>query len=356
MTKKKISLILTAVLLLFAFTLNAQQKFKVVLDAGHGGKDPGNSGNGYSEKNISLKIVLAVGELLEKDNAIAVLYTRKKDVFIELHERGGVAQKSKADLFISVHCDAFHKSSVHGAGTFVLGERGNDGNFRIAQKENSVIFLEDNYKEKYKGFDPNSPESTIGIAMIQEEYLDQSLSLASLIQSNFVKKLKRSDRSVKQDNFQVLRETFMPSILVETGFLTNKNEGAYLNSKKGQREIAKAIYDAIKSFKSQLDANIVVDEKPKEVKPETRIIKGVVFKVQIASSSKKIKPASYNFKGLKNVGRVKVGSRYKYYYGKTSDYIKVQKLKKQAAKKGYNSSFIVAFKRGKKISVKRALR
>ena len=358
--KKFIFLLVVLIIGFQSYTGFAQEKFKVVIDAGHGGTDPGNLGNGYFEKDIVLKIALEVGKLLKADKSIEVIYTRDDDTFIELHERGAIAQKSKADLFVSIHCNAFGKSSVHGAGTFVLGLHENDRNFEIAKKENSVILLEDNYKENYDGFDPNSIQSVIGLTLMQEEYLDQSLALASLIQSNMVSDLKRKDRLVKQAGFLVLRNTFMPSVLVETGFLTNKTEGAYLNSKKGQQEMAKSIYKAIKTYKKQYDANLVVDVKPKEkpkknIKPKTRIIKGVDFKVQIASSTKKLKTASYNFKGLKGIERVRVGAHHKYYYGKTSDYNKVKEFQKEAKSKGYKGAFVVAFKNKKKISVKDAL-
>ena len=341
----------------------AQQKFKVVLDPGHGGTDPGNLGapkSKYFEKDIVLKIALEVGKMLEKDKDIEVIYTRKDDTFIELDVRGDIAQKSKANLFISIHCDAFSSPYAYGAGTFVLGLHENDRNFEIAKKENSVILMEDNYKEKYAGFDPNSPESVIGITMMQEEYLDQSLTIASMIQNNFVKDLNRHDRLVKQAGFLVLRNTFMPSVLVETGFLTNSKEGAYLNSDKGQKEMAKAIYDGIKAYKKQYDANFVVEVKPTLKKPaikdESRIIKNVNFKVQIASSSKKVKTAPHNFKGLKNMERVRIGAHHKYYYGKTSDYNQAKKLRATAREKGYTSAFIVAFQNGKKVSVKDVLK
>ncbi len=345
------------------FTIVAQEKFKVVIDAGHGGTDPGNLGHKnskYQEKDIVLKIALEVGALLEKDKNIEIIYTRKDDTFIELHERGTIAQNSKANLFVSIHCDAFGNSGVHGAGTFVLGLHENDRNFEIAKKENSVILLEDNYKEKYDGFDPNSPEAVIGLTMMQEEYLDQSLTIASLIQNNFVTELKRKDRSVKQAGFLVLRNTFMPSVLVETGFLTNTNEGTYLNSKKGQQEMAEAIYKAIKAYKKQLDDNIVAEvkpiPKPKPKKTKTRMVKGVDFRVQIASSSKKVKTAPYNFKGLKDIERIKIGSHHKYYYGKTSDYNKVKEMQKMVREKGYTSAFVVAFKKGVKVSVRDVLK
>lgn len=340
----------------------AQQQFKVVLDAGHGGTDPGNTGSGYFEKNIVLKIANEVGNLLKKDKEIKVIYTRKDDTFIELHERGNIAHKAQADLFVSIHCDSYEKNpNVHGAGTFVLGLHENDRNFEIAKKENSVILLEDDYEQKYDGFDPNSPESVISITMMQEEFLDQSLLLASLIQKNFSSQLKRKDRLVKQAGFLVLRNTFMPSVLVETGFLTNKKEGAFLNSKAGQQKMAKAIYDAIKTYKKQHDANTIVEVKPKPKEPlveaeKPRVFKGIDFKVQIASSTKKVGTQAYNFKGLNGVERIRIGAHHKYYYGKTSDYTEVKKAQKLAKEKGYIGAFVVAFRAGKKISVREVLK
>ncbi|MFT5983728.1 MAG: N-acetylmuramoyl-L-alanine amidase, partial [Ulvibacter sp.] len=219
---------------------NTINPFVVVLDAGHGGHDPGNVGNGYKESDIALSIVLKIGAELEKNPNIKVIYTRKKNVFVELFERGAIANRADADLFVSVHCDS-HTSNAYGAGTFVLGLHANKRNMEVAKKENEVILLEENYQENYAGYDPNSPESFIGLTLMQEEYLDQSIMLASLIQNNFIKKLKRKDRSVKQAGFIVLHQSYMPSVLVETGFLTNKTEGAYLNSKKGQKEMASSI-------------------------------------------------------------------------------------------------------------------
>ncbi len=345
--------------------IEAQQKFKVVLDPGHGGTDPGNLGapkSKYLEKEIVLKIALKVGKMLEQDKDIEVIYTRKHDTFIDLDVRGQIAQKSKANLFISIHCDAFSSPYASGAGTFVLGLHENDRNFEIAKKENQVILLEDNYEEKYGGFNPNSPESVIGITMMQEEYLDQSLTIASLIQNKFAQELKRKDRLVKQAGFLVLRNTFMPSVLIETGFLTNPKEGAYLNSEKGQKEMAKAIYDGIKAYKKEYDANFVVEEakpiekEPVVTKPASRVFKNVKFRVQIASSSKKVKTTPSNFKGLKDIERVRVGAHHKYYYSKTSDYEKAKRLRTLARGKGYNSAFIVAFKYGKKVSVNEILK
>jgi len=333
-----------------------QDKFVVVLDAGHGGKDPGNLGNGYREKDIALKTVLAVGKELEKNPNIKVVYTRKTDVFIDLFVRGKIANKEKADLFVSIHCDS-HTSQAYGAGTFVLGTHRNKTNFEVAKKENSVIFMEDDYEKNYAGFDPNSPESVMSILLSQEEYLDQSIQLASLIQKSFTSKLNRKNRKVKQAGFIVLHQTVMPSVLIELGFLTNKKEGAYLNSKKGQQQMSTAIKDAIVEYKASIDKNVsdynVID---KVNEPVTQFTDDITFKVQIAASSKALETKSYNFKGLNSISRLKEGSLYKYFYGGTSNYEETKELEQEARSKGYNSSFIVAFKDGKKIALVDALK
>ena len=240
-----------------------ENKFVVVLDAGHGGHDPGNLGNGYLEKNIALGIVLATGKALESEPDIKVVYTRKEDKFVDLYVRGEIANKAKADLFVSVHCDS-HSSDANGAGTFVLGLHANKQNFEIAKKENSVIYLEDNYETRYAAYDINSPESIIGLTIMQEEFLDQSILLGKMMQDNFTKNLNRKDRKVKQAGFIVLHQTFMPSVLIETGFLTNKSEGAYLNSKKGQTEMGKAIADAIVLYKNNLWGESTAFSEPSE--------------------------------------------------------------------------------------------
>jgi len=338
---------------------NDANKFVVVLDAGHGGKDPGNLGNGYKEKDIALKVVLSIGKALEKNPNIEVIYTRKSDKFVDLFVRGRIANKAKADLFVSVHCDS-HTSQAYGAGTFVLGLHRNKTNFEVAKKENSVILMEDNYHQNYAGYDPNSPESAISIMMGMEDYLDQSIQLASLIQNNFVGKLKRKDRSVKQAGFIVLHQTVMPSVLVELGFLTNNREGAYLNSKKGQQDMASAITSAILEYKKSLESNVVHHvfaedtEEPSIVNNEST--SDVTFKIQIAASSKSLATKAYNFKGLSPISKEKIGSLYKYYYGSTSSYNDTKQLEKEAKRKGYTSCFVVAFKNGKLISVAEALK
>jgi N-acetylmuramoyl-L-alanine amidase len=329
--------------------LAAQKKYVVVLDAGHGGKDPGNTGNGYKEKNIALKVAVAVGKQLQKEDDIKVVFTRDEDVFIDLWKRGDIANQAKADLFVSIHCDS-HTSNAYGAGTFVLGIRGNKKNLEIAKRENAVILLEDNYK-RYEGFDPNSAESMIGLSLLQEENLDKSLTIASYIQSNFTKKLKRLDRKVKQDNFQVLRETIMPSVLIELGFLTNRNEGRYLNSKKGQKALSNSIALAIKKYINQLKLNTIsmVDEVVIE-----KSMTEIQYKIQIASGKNKIATKSYNFRGLRNVERVDVGSFFKYYYSNSKVLEKAKKALKLVKRKGYKTAYIVAFKNGERIPLKEA--
>ncbi len=346
----------------------AQKKdFIVVLDAGHGGKDPGKVGYRKSkEKEIALKIVLQIGKLLEKEKGIKVIYTRKTDVFVDLWERGRIANKADANLFVSIHCNA-HNSQAYGAETWVLGTHANKQNFEVAKAENAVILLEDNYQKNYKGFDPNSPESVIGLTLMQEEYLDQSIQLASIIQKGLTKDLKRKDRGVKQAGFVVLHQTYMPSVLIETGFITNKIEGPFLNSKIGQQKFSREIYKNILKYIQQLNLNTVkndrvITEIPKKTKGkviEKEIVtnfENVVFKVQIASGSRKLETKPYNFKGLKNIERVKVGKTYKYYLGLTQSYSKIKELQKLAKSKGFRTAFIVAFKNGKKIPVNNILK
>lgn len=341
------------------FSVEAQKQYVVVLDAGHGGKDPGKVGyRGYREKDVALKITKLVGEKLKASN-IKVVYTRKTDKFVKLVQRGRIANKANADLFVSIHCNA-HSPRAHGTETWVLGLHANKKNFEVAKRENAVILLEDNHEENYQGFDPNSPESVVGLTLMQEENLDKSLLLASTIQKHFKTKLKRVDRGVKQAGFVVLHQTTMPSVLIETGFITNKREARYLKSKKGQIEIANSIALAIKKYVNRLKMNSVsVIEKPKEQSENTTTITAtsdVIFKVQLASGKTKLTTKSYNFKGLKNIERKKVATLYKYYYGSTSDFNQAKQDLQTVKAKGYKDAYIVAFKNGNLISVKEALK
>lgn len=349
---------LTILLCFFGLISLAQSKnntkpFIVVLDAGHGGKDPGRPTSfGYKEKDIALDIVLRVGKQLENIDDIEVIYTRKKDVFLELRQRAAIANKADADLFISVHCNA-HNTQAYGTETYVLGLHRNESNFRVAQQENEVIFMEDDYEQNYEGFDPSSPESFIGLTLLQEDYLDQSILLARTIQNNFAQKLKRRDRGVKQAGFWVLHNTYMPSVLVETGFITNRKEGDYLNSERGKEEISKSILDAVLDYKSSLNPEISTENLSVE---DTKNIAQIIFKVQIAASSNKVAPKSYNFKGLSPISRIKLTSVYRYFYGETTDYNKAKELKNEAIGVGYTSAFVVAYKNNTRISLKEALK
>ena len=340
--------------------LNAQEKpFVVVLDAGHGGHDSGNRGNGYFEKKIALTIALKIGKQLENNKDFKVIYTRKSDVFVDLIERANIANRSDADLFISIHCDAFSSSRAFGAGTFVLGLHENERNFKVAQKENSVIFLEKDYEKNYDGFDPNDPESVISLILMQETYLDQSIAAASSIQQSFVKNLNRKDRTVKQAGFIVLKYTYMPSVLIETGFLTNASEGAFLNSAKGQNSMADAIARAIINYKKQRDASFqtnVVTAEATNSQSFSDTASDIVFKVQIAASKKKLEPVSYNFKGLTFISLEKSGKLYRYYYQKSSSYDSAKKYVKEAQNKGFKNAFLVAFDGENKISIEEALK
>ena len=355
----KIALFFVVAVFSFNSNLYAQndKPFTVVIDAGHGGKDPGNRGNNYYEKKIVLNITLKTGAILEKEKGVKVVYTRKSDKFVTLNGRANIANKSKADLFVSIHCDA-HNSNAYGAGTFVLGLHRNNDNFRIAQKENAVIFLEDNYEQEYDGFDPNNPESVISLVLMQEDYLNQSIQAANYIQQSFVKNLKRKNRTVKQAGFLVLRNTYMPSVLVETGFLTNAKEGAYLNSKRGQTEISKAIAKAIMQYKSSLDGTLFTGLVMDTVSDETTSMpttssraSATTFRIQIAASTKKVALKPYNFKGLSEITRVKSGALYRYYYGSFPTYKSAKKAVPKLTKKGYRGAYIKAFKGNIEVSI-----
>ncbi len=366
-TKSKyiiVFLVLTFITSLTSYgALQAQDgKFIVVLDAGHGGHDPGRpTKNGYTEKDIALKIVLQIGKELEKNSDFKVIYTRKTDVFVTLRNRAKVANKTDADLFVSIHCNA-HNTQAYGTETYVLGAKNSERNMAVAKAENEVIFLEDNYEENYSGFDPSSPESTIAIGIEQEVYVEQSIILARKVEDNFGGKLKRKSRGIKQLSLWVLHNTYMPSVLIETGFITNKREGAYLNSKNGQKKIANGIKEAIIDYKKEIDQNVgssilgINSESPSTELDKPMIIEGVIFKVQIAASSKQLEPRSYNFKGLSEVSRVKMGSIYKYFSGYTSNYSKAKQLQNEAKSSGYGDAFIVAYKDGNKIDVSEALK
>jgi N-acetylmuramoyl-L-alanine amidase len=370
--------------LLFLFVISSstafsqEQKFKVTLDAGHGAHDFGAVYHGHIEKNIALAVALKVGKILEKNPNIDVIYTRKTDVFIDLVERANIANRAESNVFVSIHCNASKNNSAEGSETYVMGLNKNASNLEVAKKENSVITLEKDYKQKYEGFDPNSPESMIGVTLIQEEYLENSIALAGKVQENFTNYIGQKDRGVKQAPFMVLHKAFMPRVLIEMGFISNPTEGGRLDSEEGQQEVAQSIADAIVIYKKEFfgeGANEPVIEKPTPrkiekpaeipVKTEPLILdsskeivdaKGIVFKVQLSVSSKNIALVPSNFKGLNSITSLFENNLYKYMYGETGNYETAKKLLQEAKSKGYETAFLIAFKDGKSINIKDAIK
>jgi N-acetylmuramoyl-L-alanine amidase len=360
--------------------------FKVTLDAGHGDHDFGATYSGHVEKNINLALVLKVGRLLEQNPKIDVIYTRKTDIFIDLIERANIANRADAHIFVSIHCNANKNPLGEGTETYVMGMSKVASNLEAAKKENSVITLEKDYKQKYEGFDPNSPETMIGMTLMAEEYLENSISLASKIEDGFAalgKKIRHG--GVKQAPFMVLHKAYMPRVLIETGFISNPTEGAELDSEEGQNEIARAIANAIVSYKNEYfgnDGNDSDVERPSQkiiekpvkdtstsAKPKPNIetsapkkavnnqnTNGIIFKVQLSASSKKIELTPSNFKGLKDISIESGTNLYKYMYGETADYDNAKKLLQEAKSKGYDSAYLIAFKNGEKISVQDAIK
>lgn len=246
-------------ILLFVFCgtfISAGNNYVIVIDPGHGGKDSGAIRSGYKEKDINLGVALVLGELIEKNMPdVKVVYTRKEDAFVALDKRADIANKAKANLFISIHTNstAAKKTTASGADTYILGLSRSEENLEVAKRENSVILLEDDYTTKYEGFDPNSPESYIIFEFMTNKYRDQSLDFAGYVQRDFKKVAKRQDRGVREAGFLVLRKTSMPSVLIELGFINNDNEAKFLSSKSGQRIMATSIFSGFKDYKKNLD-------------------------------------------------------------------------------------------------------
>ncbi|MFN8324958.1 MAG: N-acetylmuramoyl-L-alanine amidase [Flavobacteriaceae bacterium] len=375
-------------LLFLTMNVFSQSKFKVALDAGHGDHDFGAVYHGHVEKNIALAVVLKVGKILEKNSGIDVIYTRKTDTFIDLIERANIANRADANIFVSIHCNANPNTAADGCETYVMGMSKNASNLQAAKNENAVVTLEKDYKQKYNGFDPNKPETMIGMTMMQEEYLDNSIALAGSIQRNFIEMGKKS-RGVKQAPFMVLHKAYMPRVLIEMGFISNPTEGAKLDSESGQEEIAESIANAIIAYKKEyfgagnddvitkpsqkMEPVKVIDtpsttkpviktpeiKKPEskpEVREEVATSSGVIFKVQLSASGKKLELIPSNFNGLSNISMTSDGAIYRYMYGNTSNYNEAKKLLQDAKAKGYSTAFLIAYKDGKKVSVQEALK
>ena len=342
----------------------SEKKLVIVIDPGHGGRDPGALGSISKEKNINLAIALKAGEYLEMNlNNVEVLYTRKTDVFVELRDRPEFANKNKADLFISIHSNWISKSSIKGAETWIMGPAQDEQNLEVAMKENEVILLEDDFSEKYEGFDPKSPESYIMFTIMQNTFKEQSTLLASGMQSQFKNRAGRIDRGVKQAGFWVLYMTTMPSVLVETGFITNAEEEKYLNSKEGQDYMASAIYRATRDYINEVDkkSNISTSvENEKSEVTDSSIVESAAaidklkFMIQIATSAEKKALVPGNFKGLTDVVEIPSQDNFKYASGSFDEYGQASEYRKKILTL-YPDAFVIAVKNYKILPLQEAL-
>ncbi|WP_289294078.1 MULTISPECIES: N-acetylmuramoyl-L-alanine amidase [Bacteroides] len=371
--------------------------FVVVIDPGHGGHDPGAVGKISKEKNINLNVALKLGNMIKKNcDDVKVIFTRTKDVFIPLNRRAEIANNAKADLFISIHTNALaNNRTAKGASTWTLGLAKSDANLAVAQRENSVILYESDYKTRYAGFNPNSAESYIIFEFMQDKYMEQSVHLASLVQKQFRHTCKRVDRGVHQAGFLVLKASAMPSILVELGFISTPEEERYLNSEEGTGTLAKGVYRAFLTYKKEheirltgVSRTIIPDDEemsenelaatqPKEektdsapvqtelvaqAKPQQRPITvesatnsgEITFKIQILTSSSPLTKNDKRLKGLKDVDYYKEKGLYKYTYGASTDYNKVLRSKRAITDK-FKDAFIIAFRDGEKMNINAAI-
>ncbi|MGC6490319.1 MAG: N-acetylmuramoyl-L-alanine amidase family protein [Flavobacteriales bacterium] len=338
----------------------------IVLDAGHGGKDPGAPGTGRyskSEKHLALDVVLKLGYYLEEAfPEMKIIYTRTGDTFPTLKDRTNLANNSNADLFLSIHCDSFTNSKAIGTSSHVMGLRYTEANLRVAQKENSVIFLEDNYEENYDGFDPNSPESIIAFSLSQTTYLDQSILMAQKIQDQFRERVNRVDRGVRQTPLWVTRATNMPSVLIELGFISNPTEEDFLNSENGQTYMASAIFRAIKEYKRELEISSLLNKeiKNKDLNIDSLSFKNdtlttqkdVIFKVQIKTSTK---PVIIDTIKQFKVERFIENNVYKYTIGNESTLEDAKKIRNIAREYGYKDAFVISFIGNEKTTIKKAV-
>lgn len=408
---KKIIFFLLVLVSFSATIFGADKPFTLVIDAGHGGHDSGAKGSFSYEKDINLNVALAFGRYVERNCPdVKVIYTRKTDVFVPLHKRADIANKNKADVFISIHTNALPAGNVaRGLETYTMGMRRSDEKLSAAKRENSVITIEKDYKEHYEGYDPNSPESTIMFEFINDRNMSKSVELAKYVQNSVCSIAGRQNKGVKQDVFLVLRETSMPACLIELGFITTPDEERFLNDKNNIDKMAKGIYKAFVKYKDKYNKgftvpyssskdnsinipSIVPDDDSKEpdksrIGKQTRnskteslrspaektkekndsdskenvleesdeMVDKPVFKVQIFASSRMLRPGSSQFKGLENVDSYKENDLVKYTYGSSTDYNEIYRLRKTILDK-FPEAFIIAFKNGKKMNVNQAIR
>lgn len=415
MSKKIIFILLTFASFAIAAS-GAAKRFTLVIDAGHGGHDAGAKGAFSYEKNINLNVALAFGRYVENNCPdVNVIYTRKTDVFVPLHKRASIANKNKADVFISIHTNALPKGHIaRGLETYTMGMRRSDEKLSAAMRENSVIMIEKDYKEHYEGYDPNSPESTIMFEFMHDKNMSRSVELAKYVQNSVCSIANRPDKGVKQDVFLVLRETSMPACLIELGFITTPDEETFLNNKSNVDKLARGIYEAFAKYKEKYDKEITVpygpqkesevdiptivpDEKiqakPKkraDEKSEKKTVETTtkteteqekkderqeerqetakyndddkaetdsrpIFKVQILASSRSLRPTSSHFKGLEGIESYTENNLIKYTYGASTDYNEIYRLRKSILDK-FPEAFIIAFKNREKIDVRQAIR
>ena len=394
---RKILLIMMCMVAMVALAQQNTRKFTLVIDAGHGGHDSGALGSYSKEKNINLNVALAFGRYVEQNCPdVKVIYTRKRDVFVTLHERANIANRNKADLFVSIHTNALPRGrQARGLETYTLGMHRAGDNLDVAKRENSVILIEKDYKQHYEGFDPNSSESYILFEFMQDKNMANSVELAKFVQRKVCAQAGRPNKGVKQAGFLVLRETSMPSCLIELGFITTPSEEAFLASQDNIEKIGKGIYEAFVEYRKKFDKSFTVPFKPADegerkveheerqrVKPtepdtlsnpvapdekkhervaqEEKPVKNQntdapVFKVQILTMNKKLSAGNNAFKGLTDVDCYQDNGSYKYTVGASTDYNEIYRLRKSILNK-FPEAFIIAFKNGQRTDVVAAIR
>ena len=394
----------------FISVRGADRKFVLVIDAGHGGRDAGALGKYSKEKNINLNVALAFGKYVERNNPdVKVVYTRKTDVFVPLYERAEIANRNKADLFISIHTNALERGRIaRGFETYTLGDGRSNAtktNLEVAKRENSVILLEENYEQHYVGYDPNSPESNIMFEFVQDRNLTKSIEFAKMLQKNVCRAASRPDKGVHQSNLAVLRLTSMPACLVELGFITTADEEALLNDRNRLDQMAVGIYNAFVEYKNKNYNGISVpyrtdspmlpetpaqepantsetqEDASARQQPEQRTVAETtpqqyeqqtvapqpepqpaasadgrpVFKIQILVSSLNLKDGDAHLKGLTGCERYEENGMQKYTYGASENYNEIYRLRKQILDK-FPEAFIIAFKDGRKTDVNQAIK